>query len=129
MVAEGNGLAEGDVLLVEDDFILGDMVKVMLDQLGCKTTGPVASARRALPLIQSGKFDVALLDVRLIDGNSEPLAVGLRARGCPVIFMTAYADFTPENPILGGVPQLIKPFDFSELAAEIERALGNASPR
>ena len=99
------------------------MVKLLLDQLGCKTAGPVASAQRALPLIQSGSFDVALLDVRLIDGNSELLAAELRARGCPVIFMTAYADFTPENPILRGLPRLIKPFDDSELAAEIAKAL------
>ena len=69
----------GNVLVVDDDDALAENVAEILESLDVKTA--VARDRKtALALVNDRDFDVALIDVRLPDGDGLSLLEPLRAR-------------------------------------------------
>jgi CheY-like chemotaxis protein len=56
---------------------------------GCEPVGPAANVALALRLIEKSRIDAAILDVRLMDEVSFSVAYALRARGIPLMFLTA----------------------------------------
>ena len=77
------------LLLVEDDVLLGQAVKSALEQDG-HAVALVHNAAQAQKLWQAVRFDLCLMDIRLPDGSGLDLCAGFRqARDTPVIFLTA----------------------------------------
>lgn len=77
------------LLLVEDDVLLGEALKASLEQDG-HAVALARSAAQARKLWQAVRFDLCLLDIRLPDGSGLDLCAGFRqARDTPVIFLTA----------------------------------------
>lgn len=77
------------LLLVEDDALLGEAVKSALEQDG-HAVALAQSASQARNLWQAVRFDLCLLDIRLPDGSGLDLCDGFRKiRDTPVIFLTA----------------------------------------
>lgn len=77
------------LLLVEDDVLLGEALKVSLEQDG-HAVALARSAAQAKKLWQAVRFDLCLLDIRLPDGSGLDLCAGFRQeRDTPVIFLTA----------------------------------------
>jgi CheY-like chemotaxis protein len=77
------------VLVVEDDRLVADTLCDLLRGAGCEPVGPADNIAIALDLIQTSRIDAAILDVRLMDEMSYPIAYALRARGIPLVFLTA----------------------------------------
>lgn len=77
------------VLVVEDEKAVAETLCELLLEAGCEPVGPAASVAIALGLIESSRIDAAILDVRLMDGMSFAVAYELRARGIPLMFLTA----------------------------------------
>jgi CheY-like chemotaxis protein len=77
------------VLVVEDEKALAETLCDLLLDAGCEPVGPAASVAVALRLIESSRIDAAILDVRLMDETSFSVAYALRARGIPLMFLTA----------------------------------------
>jgi CheY-like chemotaxis protein len=77
------------VLVVEDETGVAETLCDLLLEGGCEPVGPAASVAMALSLIESSRIDAAILDVRLMDEMSFAVAYALRARGIPLIFLTA----------------------------------------
>lgn len=77
------------VLIVEDEAMLAETLCDLLLEAGCEPVGPAANVAVALGLIESSRIDAAILDVRLMDEMSFAVAYALRARGIPLMFLTA----------------------------------------
>ena len=78
------------VLVVEDETLLAETLCDLLVGAGCEPVGPAASVAVALSLIEKSRIDAAILDVRLMEEMSFSVAYALRARGIPLMFLTAY---------------------------------------
>jgi len=77
------------VLVVEDETLLAETLCDLLLGAGCEPVGPAADVAIALSLIEKSRIDAAILDVRLMDEMSFAVAYALRARGIPLMFLTA----------------------------------------
>jgi len=118
------------ILLVDDEQELLTALKDVLEQARHHVT-TATSAMRAREAMSTGRFDLALLDIRLPDGNGIDLLREFR-RADPdmsVIMMTGYAEVdTAVDAIrLGADDFLRKPFDFDELLVRVDEALKKRS--
>jgi two-component system, OmpR family, response regulator len=123
------------VLLVEDDFVLGEAVREHVASLGhgVDWMKRLDDAREALATVA---YELVLLDLNLPDGRGLDLLRELRREGAdaPVIILTAQDQIAAriEGLNTGADDYLVKPFDLSELSARIaavaRRYSGNANP-
>jgi two-component system, OmpR family, response regulator QseB len=123
------------VLLIEDDGILGDGLKVGLEQIGWAAdwVRDGASAQSALEVDQ---FDAVVLDLGLPKKPGIEVLRWLRGRGddTPVLILTATDGVADRVTALdaGADDYVSKPFDLDELCARLRalhrRSLGSASP-
>jgi CheY-like chemotaxis protein len=98
-----------------------------MQDAGCEPVGPAATVAEALRLIDQGRIDVALLDIRLEREMSFPVAYALRSRGIPWLFLTSYAQHQlPDD--LGDAILVEKPFSPPALV-ELVRRLARERPR
>lgn len=107
------------VLLVEDEPLIAMMLEDFLDALEKGHAGTADSVASALPLVEAGGIDAAILDVNLRGGEkSFAVADALAARQIPFVFATGGGgeEIAPEHR---GRPRLPKPFTIEG----VERAL------
>ena len=116
------------LLVVEDTFLVADLIVEQLLECGCEVVGPAARLPKALALAEQEALDGALLDVNLAGEYSFPVASALAARGVPFIFLTGYGQSViPEA--FRAAPRLAKPFDMDDLVRGLTMAFApRASP-
>ena len=111
------------VLLVEDEVIFARAVAKRLQQSGydCEHAETLADGRE---LARQFMPDLALLDMRLPDGNGLDLLPEFVSRGVSVISMTAHGEVADAVHAmkLGATDYLKKPVDLEELLLTIEKA-------
>lgn len=105
------GLLDGlRILVVDDEFLAAMELAQMIENLGGDVVGPVGRLEEARELAREQDLDGAVLDMKLDQETSLPLAEDLMARDVPVIMATGY-----ERAILPGrladTPRLSKPYD------------------
>ena len=102
------------ILVVEDMYLIAEMIAEYLRNSGCDVVGPVSRLGRALASAEKEKLDGALLDVNIAGDYCFPVAAVLQIREIPFAFLTGYDDdvLPPEYRDL---PRLTKPFDAKEL--------------
>jgi len=117
------------ILVVEDERNVGSTLTERLQREGFEVEW-VTTAESARQQIDTRKFDLALLDVGLPDGNGFEVAEHLRGRqrGTAIIFLTAFG--TPEDRIrgleLGAEDYVVKPFHLKELLLRVQNGLKRA---
>lgn len=98
------------VLLVEDEPLIAMMLEDFLDALDRQVAGTADSVAAALPLVEAGNVDAAILDVNLRGGEkSFAIADALAAKDIPFVFATGGGgdEIAPEHR---DRPRLAKPF-------------------
>ena len=109
------------VLVVEDEALLRETLKDMLDALGYDVVTECGKVEEAIQAAGEANIDLALLDVNLGGERSFPVAEMLQQRGHPYLWMTGYgASIIP--PSLAA-PLLAKPFrqhDLFRVMVELE---------
>jgi CheY-like chemotaxis protein len=110
------------VLVVEDEAIIAMLIEDMLAELGCALVDPASDARKALSIIESERFDAAILDVNLDGARTTPIAEELRSRGIPFLFATGYGAAELEAEFKR-YAVLTKPFRQSELESALRGLL------
>jgi two-component system OmpR family response regulator len=117
---------EMQILLVEDDARLSALVAQRLRREGHEAE-TAADGIEGLRLAETGRFDLAVLDVMLPGMDGLSVATSLRTRGdrLPILMLTARdtIDDRVRGLRSGADDYLVKPFAFAELLARIE-ALG-----
>lgn len=86
----GNSLVDRRILVVEDEPMIAMLLEDMLSDLGCIPVGPAYNLEQAFDLIQSERFDAAILDVNLAGQRTTTVAETLLGKGVPFIFATGY---------------------------------------
>lgn len=112
------------ILVVDDEPLISMMVEDWLTELGCEVVGPVRSVADGIELATAAALDGAILDIRLGDGDSYPLARALLIRGIPFAFATGQGDGSL-NSEFEGQPILVKPFDFASVQDVVGKLLAS----
>jgi CheY-like chemotaxis protein len=103
-------LLEGlKVLVVEDNLLLAEVTKILLEDSGCQVVGPAGWLERGLELAQDEPLDGAVLDINLHGEMSFAIAEVLSARGVPFVFVTGYEDRSIVPMAYRSAPRLDKP--------------------
>jgi ActR/RegA family two-component response regulator len=89
------------------------MLADLLTDAGCLVVGPAGTTQSALKLIEQEPIDCAILDIKLIDGTSLPVAEALAARGIRFVITTGYAPDAIDRGY-NGAPVLQKVLDLDE---------------
>jgi len=117
-----------NILLVEDEEILINMVKTLLEQLGYKATA-VMNSVDALKIFRSNpqKFSLVLTDqtMPLMTGTELGKEIKKIIPNIPIILMTGYTKLINEEKAkeMGFQKYLMKPFDKNTLGAAIREVL------
>jgi DNA-binding response OmpR family regulator len=119
------------VLLVDDDARLHELLAAYLSQNGFEVTG-AADGRKGLDALETGSFDVVLLDVMMpgLDGIEVCRRIRATSR-IPIVMLTAKGDETDRvvGLELGADDYVAKPFSPRELLARLRALLRRAAPR
>jgi DNA-binding response OmpR family regulator len=114
-----------NLLLVEDDEMLGDGIQTVLRRRGLSTDW-VRDGLTAMQSLKTTRYDVLLLDLNIPWLSGLEVLARLRSEGnrIPVLVLTARSEVVDRVQALDGGADdyVVKPFDIEELCARI-RAL------
>lgn len=118
------------ILIVEDEVLIAETIKIYLEERGHKVTDAVISYEDALQSINNIKPDLVLIDIRLYGQKSGvDLAEEITKQNyqLPYIFLTSQYDTRILNKAIESKPQgyLIKPIQKESLWTTIELAHHN----
>lgn len=112
------------ILLIEDDTMIASGITYALETEGYETKHAtmIADAKK---MVEANKFDLAIIDMQLPDGNGFDVSEMVKNTNTSVIFLTVVDD---ENTIVrafdeGAQDYIVKPFRIRELLARVRRIL------
>lgn len=114
------------VLLVEDDAIVGMMMRDILLEHGLFVVGPCCSLAETMSTLGATEIDCAVLDLNLAGESVHPAAELLLERGIPFLFVTGYGRESIDEKF-SAVPVLQKPIIREGLEQQLHRILGTGS--
>lgn len=119
------------ILIVEDEMIIANDMKFMLESVGYEISAIARSLEKAMPVLEERKADLVLIDINLGKG-AEGIELGRMMREkyhLPFIFCTSYSDqrTVMEAGKVHPNGYLLKPFNREDLYVAIEIALVNYS--
>ncbi len=114
-----------DVLIIEDEPIIGMHLESIVRDLGHDVTGIAMTMTEAMECFHERTPGLVLADIQLADGSSgiDAVKLILAERSVPIIFITAF----PERLLTGERPEptflITKPFQAATVEAAISQAL------
>ena len=111
------------ILVVEDESVVAMMLTDSLEELGFDPIEVVGSCRAAVASATTQTPDVALLDLRVLDGDTTSVAELLRDRNIPFVFMSGDPNGAARLGFVGAAV-LGKPFSPADLQGALRQALG-----
>lgn len=118
------------VLIVEDELIIAESLREVLENLKYEVTDVAVSANKALESITKNKPDLAILDIQL-KGKEDGIWLAdqiSREFDFPYIFLTSHGDDKTVREAVSKHPYgyLLKPFEKLDIFTAIECALSGA---
>ncbi len=120
------------ILIVEDEFIIANNLKMMLEDLGYYPFEPVMNLEEAAEVLKNNNVDLAILDINL-NNKHEGIDVARMINEkfqIPFIYLTSNADKETIHQAKQTNPRtyLIKPFVAEDIYAAIEIAATSGQP-
>lgn len=117
------------ILLVEDEVVIADNLKFILEDLGYEVCRPVDKIEQAIEALNTEKPDLAILDINL-KGKHDGIEIARYINThhvIPFIFLTSNADKNTVDMAKSTNPAayLVKPFSEEDIYATIEVAITN----
>ncbi len=114
------------ILIVEDEKIVAEEIKRMLEHMGYSVCGMVSTGDEAIEEVGRSNPDLVLMDIR-IDGDKDGIETAgiIRSKNSiPIIYLTAYADeeTLQRAKLTEPYGYLLKPFESKDLRSAIEMA-------
>lgn len=118
-------LAGKRCLVVDDEFLIALDLQEVLERAGADEVVCAGTIADALAALQGGRFDAAVLDLRLGQngGTSLPVAAALTEVATPFIFLTGMHADNAQARTYPDAPVVEKPYDPQALMAALRRAL------
>lgn len=118
------------VLIVEDEVIIAEDMRLRLQSLGYDVCAYVSSGEEAIGIVEQDRPDLVLMDI-ILKGDLDGIETAGRIRSVsdiPIVFMTAYADEEKleRAKLIEPFGYILKPFDGRELGITISMALYKA---
>ncbi|MEM7779647.1 MAG: response regulator [Pseudomonadota bacterium] len=114
-------LADMSMLIVEDQFLVAVGIEKTFRLAGASDVTLVGNMEDAWEAVANEHFDAALLDIRLPDGYSFPLAIELFSKGMPVVMHSGHAEIY-HSARLPGVIFCPKPATPAEIVRSVLKA-------
>jgi CheY-like chemotaxis protein len=112
------------VLIIENDFLIGEMLHDMVAELGYSVTKVAHGLPSALNEISKENFDGALVNIGIDDQkHGNDIADILLEKKIPFAFVTGYGHAFEERH--AHVPLLHKPFNSEQLRVLLEAIVGS----
>lgn len=121
MVAATATSTRDRILVVEDNYLVSAALRNVLEDLGWEVVGPVASVDEGMAHAASEQLTGAVLDINIIGGTSAPIALRLREKQCPFLFISGYGSPVHLPAQLRAITRLAKPIEESVLKHELDR--------
>ena len=115
--------AEPSVLIVEDHALIALDLQEMLHKCRARATMIAYSVKDALMLLSGQRFDVAFLDLQLVDGDSFPVAIALAQLNTPFAFSTGYQTLNMLPVELQNRPVIYKPYQERDVESVLKQML------
>ena len=115
------------VLIVEDDIIIAEGIRMTLEKLDYQVTGVISWGEKVADAMAKYQPEIILMDIRLrgeMDGIQAATMI-YEKYDLPVVFLTSYSDDKTIRNAKQAYPYgyLVKPFEERELYATLEIAL------
>ncbi len=120
-------MAKSKIMIVEDEWITAEDIRMSLQSLGYIVTSLVTSGEEAIKNEEKDKPDLALMDI-MLKGKMDGIEAASQISSCyniPIIYLTAYADekILERARITEPFGYIVKPFVNEDLKIAIEIAL------
>ena len=120
-------MAKSKIMIVEDEWITADDIRMSLQSLGYTVSSVVSSGEEAIQKAEKDKPDLVLMDI-MLKGKMDGIEAASQIRSCyniPIIYLTAYADekILERARITEPFGYIVKPFVNEDLKISIEIAL------
>ena len=120
-------MARANIMIVEDEAIVGEELKISLEDMGYSVTSIVKSGEQAIEKADQNFPDLILMDIKL-EGRIDGIEAAERIRSrleIPIVFLTAYADEEKLERAKLAMPfgYILKPFQDRNLKVTIQMAL------
>ena|SRR5690348_12824964 len=104
------------VLVIEDDYLVAQMLVGLLEDAGAQVTGPIGWMDEALTFVAdpTHRFDLAIIDINLHGLKSYPVADALAARSIRFAFASGYDGDAIDEPYRR-YPRCEKPYNQTAL--------------
>lgn len=110
------------VLIIEDEELAADTLRKLLLQLNpnIQVLGIIGTVEAAVSWLNKNTADLLFMDIHLGDGESFQIFDQVTI-DCPVIFTTAYDQYTLKAFKNQGIDYLLKPFDEADVQAALDK--------
>nr|WP_311136182.1 MULTISPECIES: response regulator [Pseudooceanicola] len=109
--------------MVEDEAIVALDLQFIVEDMGLEVMGPCATVRAGLRAVGAALPSVAILDVKLPDGEVFELADRLHADRVPLIFHSGHADAKALSKRYPGAAFCPKPTTPRQIESCVTRAM------
>lgn len=123
---------EISILIVEDEGLIAQHIKSLLQGFGYTVAGVCYSYQKAVAAISELSFDLLITDIDLGNGTDQKSGIQVAGmvkqnKNCPVIFLTAYNDKDTIKKASVTTPSayLVKPVNAANLFAAVQLAVNN----
>ena len=114
-------LTDLNILVVEDEFLIAQTIAGSMEAAQAAEVETAESLAQAHVILSEKWFDVAVLDIRLIDGDSWDLASTLASRGVSIVIYSGHIRAELEKKVPSAV-FLPKPATPNQLVEAVVRA-------
>jgi PAS domain S-box-containing protein len=120
-------MVNNQIMVVEDESIVAEHIRISLQNMGYSVTSVVSSGAKAIQDAEDKSPDLVLMDI-VLDGEMDGIETAkiIRSRfNIPVVFLTAFSDenILERAKITEPFGYIIKPFNDTDLRINIEIAL------
>jgi two-component system LytT family response regulator len=120
-----------NTLVIEDEKLAAQRLVELIHRYDSKikVIGIIDSVEKSVEWFRSSDHpELVFMDIQLADGLSFEIFEQTEVR-CPVIFITAFDEYTIKAFKVNSVDYLLKPVDYKELAAAMKKFKSNFGPR
>lgn len=114
-------------MIVEDEAVVAMDLIDLVEDADAQAIGPFTTVTDSLAALRNELPTVALLDIRLKDGDSYPIAETLSAANVPIVFMSGHAESSVLAKRFPNAPFLVKPASQEAVLKALTSAISPAS--